>query len=163
MSAERRVTKVEGRMMRGEGFRKRCFFAAFVVTIFCIGTMSSSMAQVVFDEGEKSPNQSKKQPDVQRLAGRWVRPDGGYILELQEIKKDGSLRAAYFNPRPIKVFSAKWSRTEGKIDLFVELRDVNYPGSTYNLRYESKTDRLKGIYFQAVERQTFEIQFIRAK
>jgi len=149
--------------MRGEGLRKRCFFAAFVVTIFCMGTMFSSMAQVVSDEGEKSPNQSKKRPDVQRLAGRWVRPDGGYILELQEIKKDGSLRAAYFNPRPIKVFSAKWSRTEGKIDLFVELRDVNYPGSTYNLRYESKTDRLKGIYFQAVERQTFEIQFIRVK
>jgi len=163
MSVERRVTKVEGRMMRGERLRKRCFFAAFVVTIFGIGTMFSSMAQVVFAEGEKSPNQSKKQTDVQRLAGRWVRPDGGYILELQEIKKDGSLRAAYFNPRPIKVFSAKWSRTERKIDLFVELRDVNYPGSTYNLRYESKTDRLKGIYFQAVERQTFEIQFIRAK
>ena len=44
-----------------------------------------------------------------------------------------------------------------------EQRDVNYPGSTYNLQYDPETDRLKGTYFQAVERQTFEIQFVRAK
>lgn len=114
----------------------------------------------------QSGNPSKKSPgktDVQSLAGRWVRPDGGYILELREIKKDGTLKASYFNPKPINVFSAKWSRKEGKIKLFVELRDVNYPGSTYNLQYVPESDRLKGTYFQAVERQTFEIQFVRAR
>ena len=101
--------------------------------------------------------------DLQRLEGRWVRPDGGYVLDLSEIKKDGSLKASYFNPRPIKVFTAKWSRKEGKINLFVELRDVNYPGSKYNLQYDPGSDRLKGTYFQAVEKQTYNIEFVRVK
>jgi hypothetical protein len=113
------------------------------------------------------PGQTEKQADVQtdlqRLEGRWVRPDGGYILQLWDIRKDGSVSAAYYNPRPIKVFIAKWSRKDGKINLFVELRDVNYPGSKYNLQYEPKSDRLKGTYFQAVEKQTFNIEFVRVK
>jgi hypothetical protein len=82
---------------------------------------------------------------------------------LRDIRKDGNLKASYFNPRPIKVFSAKWSRKEGKINLFVELRDVNYPGSKYNLRYEPASDRLRGTYFQAVQKQTYNIEFVRAK
>ena len=92
----------------------------------------------------KTEKPSQGQTDLQRLEGRWVRPDGGYILELGEIKKDGSLKASYFNPRPIKVFSAKWSRKEGKINLFVELRDVNYPGSKYNLQYEPRVRPAEG-------------------
>jgi hypothetical protein len=121
------------------------------------------IGQMVFGESGNPQKQTQVQTDVQRLEGRWVRPDGGYILELREIKKDGNLMAAYFNPRPINVFSAKWSRKEGKINLSVELRDVNYPGSKYNLQYEPGVDRLKGTYFQAVEKQTFNIEFVRAK
>ena len=143
--------------------KRRAVFIGFVVATFSIGAMFSSMGQVVLAESKKSPKQSRGQNDVQRLAGRWVRPDGGYILELREIKKDGSLKVSYFNPRPIKVFSAKWSRKEGKINLFVELRDVNYPGSTYNLQYAPESDRLEGTYFQAVERQTFDIHFVRER
>jgi len=45
----------------------------------------------------------------------------------------------------------------------VELRDANYPGSTYNLLYDPMSDRLKGTYFQAVERLSFDIEFMRAK
>ncbi len=82
------------------------------------------MAKAVYAASGQTDTRSPA--DLQRLEGRWVRPDGGYILELREIKKDGSLSAAYYNPRPIKVFSAKWSHKEGKINLFVELRDVNY-------------------------------------
>ena len=101
--------------------------------------------------------------DFQHIEGRWVRPDGGYVLELKDIKKDGSLTAAYFNPQPIRIFRAEASKKNGAITLFVELRDVNYPGSTYKLHYDTATDRLKGTYFQAVERQTFNIEFIRAR
>jgi len=110
-----------------------------------------------------SGKSTSAQADFQRLEGRWVRPDGGYILELKNIKQDGSLTAAYYNPRAIKVYRAEWSRKEGKISLVVELRDVNYPGSTYTLQYDPATDRLKGFYFQAVERQTFQIDFIRTR
>ena len=107
--------------------------------------------------------QSTNKINEQRLVGRWVRPDGGYVLELRDIKKDGKLKASYFNPRSINVFRAEWSRKEGKINLFVELRDVNYPGSKYTLQYDPASDRLKGTYFQAVQGETYDVEFQRAK
>jgi hypothetical protein len=121
------------------------------------------MVGTVFAQNGKVSKESPGQTDVQRLEGRWVRPDGGYILELREIKKDGSVSAAYFNPRPIKVFRAVWNHTQGVISVLIELRDVNYPGSKYNLQYDPKADQLKGTYFQAVEKQTYFIEFVRAK
>jgi len=107
--------------------------------------------------------QTLKKTDEQRLLGRWVRPDGGYILELKEIGKDGTIKAAYFNPRAINVSRAEIHCKEGNCTIFIELRDVNYPGSTYSLQYEPKTDRLIGKYFQAVQRQTYDIEFVRVK
>jgi hypothetical protein len=88
------------------------------------------------------------QPAAQRLVGRWVRPDGGYVLAVQEVKKDGSLKAAYFNPRPINVGKAELRRKEAKLTVFVELGDVHYPGSTYTLQYDPASDRLKGRTFR---------------
>jgi len=99
--------------------------------------------------------------DLQGLEGRWVRPDGGYVLELRDIRKNGDLKAAYFNPRPINVARARAGIKNGTITLLVELRDVNYPGSLYRLQYDPATDTLKGTYFQAVEKQTFHIEFVR--
>jgi len=108
-------------------------------------------------------SQSTGKIDEQRLIGRWFRPDGGYVLELKEIKKDGNLKAAYFNPQPIKVYRAEWNRKQGIITVFIELRDFNYPGSKYNLKYDPKIDKLKGIYFQAVYGETYEVEFVREK
>jgi len=102
-------------------------------------------------------------PVEARLMGRWVRPDGGYVLELKEIGSDGRLKAAYFNPRPVNVGKAEVIRKEGTLVIFVELRDVNYPGSIYLLRYDQKTDRLTGTYFQAAQRETYEVVFERAR
>jgi hypothetical protein len=107
--------------------------------------------------------QSVQKIDEQRLVGRWVRTDGGYVLELRDIKKDGKLQASYFNPRSINVSRAEWKRKEERIDLFVELRDVNYPGSNYTLHYDPTSDRLIGSYFQAVQRLTFDVEFARSK
>ena len=142
---------------------RQIFLMGFVLAIVCVLGRVWPMAGTAFAENTTPQKQTSVPADFQRLEGQWVRPDGGYILELREIKKDGSLRASYFNPRPINVFIAKWSRKKGKINLFVELRDVNYPGSKYNLQYEPGPDRLKGTYFQAVEKQTFNIEFVRAK
>ena len=47
--------------------------------------------------------------------------------------------------------------------VFVELRDVNYPGSTYTLAYDPAADQLRGVYFQALERQSFDVSFVRAR
>ena len=41
--------------------------------------------------------------EFQKLIGRWLRPDGGYILEISHISSDRKMEAAYFNPRPINV------------------------------------------------------------
>jgi hypothetical protein len=99
----------------------------------------------------------------QRLVGRWLRPDGGYILEIRHAQTDGRLAAAYLNPRPINVARAEWHRKEGRLQVFVELRDVNYPGSTYTLDFLPEQDRLVGAYFQAVQQQTFDVEFVRQK
>ena len=106
-----------------------------------------------------------KGPEVgpERLVGRWVRPDGGYILEIRSAQADGKLDAAYLNPRSIKVSRAEWRREDGRLLVFVELRDVNYPGSTYNLRLVPDKDRLVGAYYQAVQKQTFDVEFARQK
>jgi len=69
--------------------------------------------------------------------------------------------AGYFNPRPIHVAKAEASR-EGSVEkVFIELRDVNYPGSTYTLDYDPTDDQLKGVYYQAVEKQRFPVLFVR--
>jgi hypothetical protein len=120
------------------------------------------IAGQVADAGQAAA-QSAEQPDPQRLVGRWVRPDGGYVLALGEVTKEGSVKASYFNPRPINVSRAEVRRVAGALTVVVELRDVNYPGSTYTLQYDPASDRLKGAYFQAVEKQTFVVEFVRAK
>ena len=71
------------------------------------------------------------------------------------------MNAAYFNPRPIHVAKAEASLYEGTVNIFIELRDVNYPGSTYNLTYDPADGYLKGIYFQAAVGQTFDVYFGR--
>lgn len=101
--------------------------------------------------------------NIQRLDGRWIRPDGGYILELREIRNDGTMKASYSNPRSVNVHKAQHSVRDGKISIFVELRDVNYPGSTYTMHYDPVSDRLKGNYFQAVHKEIYYVEFVRAR
>lgn len=98
-----------------------------------------------------------------RLNGRWRRPDGGYIIEIRSVESSGKMDASYFNPRPIHVATAEAVQAAGTARIFIELRDVNYPGSTYTLTYDPLNDDLKGIYFQAALRQTFDVGFVRLK
>jgi hypothetical protein len=99
----------------------------------------------------------------QNLKGRWQRTDGGYIVEIKSVEPGGTMKAAYFNPRPIHVAIAEASQTGGAVRVFIELRDANYPGSTYHLTYDPATDRLNGTYFQAVAKQTFDVSFLRLR
>lgn len=97
------------------------------------------------------------------LKGRWARPDGGYVLEIRSVDASGKIDAAYFNPKPINIAKADASRDGSTVKVFVELRAPNYPGSTYTLIYDQEQDQLKGIYFQAVEEQRFNVYFVRMK
>ena len=106
-------------------------------------------------------SQEKETSDFDRLVGRWVRPDGGYVIEIHKIHPDGKVDAAYFNPSPIHVSRSTVSEEDGIIELFIELRGQGYPGSTYTLRYNPAYDAMVGIYFQAVIQQPFDVIFQR--
>lgn len=102
-------------------------------------------------------------PDFQTLKGQWQRPDGGYVIDITSMEANGKLQAGYYNPRPIHVARAE-TALEGEImTVFIELNDVNYPGSTYTLRYHPDVDQLHGVYYQAALQQSFEVVFVRIK
>jgi hypothetical protein len=102
-------------------------------------------------------------PGFEMLKGKWLRPDGGYVVEIRSVEPGGKMDATYSNPRPIHVEKAEASKDGGAVKLFIELQDVNYPGSTYNLAYDAQSDQLMGIYYQAVLQQRFEVVFVRLK
>ena len=102
-------------------------------------------------------------PAFTKLIGKWMRADGGYIVDIKNVDERGALDAAYLNPRPIHVAKAEAFRDGAATKVFIELRDVNYPGSSYELTYDPQSDQLTGIYFQAVQQQRFEVVFDRVK
>jgi hypothetical protein len=101
--------------------------------------------------------------DLTVLLGKWVRPDGGYTITIRGVDTAGKLQASYANPTPLPFSKAEASRDGKTVKLFFELRAAGYNGSTYNLTYDAASDRLVGVYFQAVQRKEFEVFFQRAK
>ncbi len=99
-------------------------------------------------------------PEILALQGRWVRTDAPYVIELSHAQ-DGSLQAAYFNPKPIQVGKTETAEQGGLVQILIELQDVNYPGSTYVLAYDRPQDLLQGIYFHPVSKQSYEVTFVR--
>jgi hypothetical protein len=99
----------------------------------------------------------------EKLKGRWLRDSGGYVIEIRSVGSGGKLEAAYFNPKSIHVGKAEASQVGTALKVFIELRDVNYPGSTYTLVHDAKNDRLVGRYYQAVAGETFDVFFVRLK
>lgn len=99
--------------------------------------------------------------DYRPLVGRWQRTDGGYVIEIHTVAPDGAMEAGYFNPRPINVSRARASLFKDHLKVEVELRDTGYPGSTYTMIYDPNKDTLIGLYYQAVQRQNFEVVFVR--
>lgn len=103
---------------------------------------------------------------VRKLLGRWLRADGGYILELKNPEISGVLQASYFNPdrqKPVNVSRAIWMQGGEGLQVVVELNDVGYPGATYVLTHDTQTDELVGKYNQPAMQQSFDIGFVRQK
>ncbi len=99
--------------------------------------------------------------DYKKIVGRWVRPDGGYVLDIKDVHADGRMDAAYLNPRPINVSDARANISENTINIRVELRDRFYPGSYYTLTYDPRADRLDGVYHHLGINQNFNVFFVR--
>lgn len=101
--------------------------------------------------------------DKTKIMGEWLRSDSDYLIKISAVNMDGSLRAQYFNPKQINVGKANWELISGDLKIVIELRDVNYPGSTYTLYYLPDKDILAGEYYQAVEGLTFYVEFKRSR
>lgn len=141
----------------------------WLVPVICLVFMWLSAAVVYAETNEPSEetaakkSQKKETPDFNRLIGSWVRPDGGYVIEISKIHPDGKTEAAYYNPRPINVAKANVSEIDGMLGLFIKLQDQGYPGSTYALKYDPEHDAMVGIYYQAVMKQSYDVVFRRKK
>ena len=133
---------------------------------------SQPVSATPVDEPDKTRRENRGEPshdvrgtgsDYQNLKGKWVRRYGGYVVDIMNVDESGKMDAAYLNPRSIRVAKAEASHDGATVKVFLELRDVNYPGSTYNLTYDAQRDQLRGVYFQAVQQQQFEVIFDREK
>ena len=111
---------------------------------------------------QASPDPSSLAP-FGPLPGRWVRLDGGYVITIKAVDVNGKLDAGYANPSPLPFYTAVATSDGGVLKLFFELRAGGYGGSTYTLTFDATGDQLKGVYYQAVAKQSFEVVFVRAK
>lgn len=148
--------------------RPRRFWTIFLVIILAsVGVIiyqnSKTGNETNYTTTSDKPNLVPDKTDQKHLVGRWARTDseGAYVIEIGSVASDGNLVASYFNPHPIKIGYARWHQTNGKLVVVVELRDVNYPGSTYTLNYISTEDKMTGNYFQAVEGANYDVEFVR--
>jgi hypothetical protein len=111
---------------------------------------------------EESGSSSSQSADEKKLVGSWTRTDSPYQIKVSEVLSNGNLTAEYFNPRSINIGIATWTLKEGTLNVYIEFRDDNYPGSIYRLVYNPERDMLIGTYFQAVAGETYDVGFVRS-
>ncbi len=135
------------------------WFFAFALALFAIGAATAQGTEPAA-QGAGAPVVAKR-VGLDVLKGEWVRPDGGYVIAIKSVGPNGQLEAMYFNPNPLPFAKAQGSLEGAKVRASFELRAGGYDGSTYELTYDPARDRLAGIYYQAVAKQSFEVFFTR--
>jgi hypothetical protein len=123
--------------------------------------LSALQAQAQAQPLPASPSASELPTPFSALAGRWVRPDGGYVISIKSVEASGKVDASYANPNPLPFYAATATQEGGALKMFFELRAGGYNGSTYTLDYDKAGDRLRGVYYQAVAKQSFDVVFVR--
>lgn len=143
--------------------------ATISIAAFIVGKFNAPLHSFATSSGEaglrslSTEADGSAPADLRALAGRWVRMDTPYVLVITSAAKDGTLKAGYYNPRSINISRAEAREDKGELNVFVELRDINYPGSTYDLTYDRARDLLVGVYFQAVTGQRYDVAFSRIR
>lgn len=94
------------------------------------------------------------------LRGSWQRLDGGYVLQIEAVAQEGALQAGYFNPRPVRIASARWRFGGSRLQLRIDLNDTGYEGAFYLLQYDPDRQRLVGEYHPASQ-DVFNVVFER--
>jgi hypothetical protein len=158
----------------GQTVKRRMYVHMVVLVLLTVGVFAGMVLLISHSkhteaqptappEAKESVAKPDSQAGFERLKGRWQRPDGGYVIEIKAIDANGKMVAAYFNPRPINVSQAEVALEGTTIKIFIELRDINYPGATYHLTYEPGSGQLRGVYFQPTLQQSFDVFFVRMK
>lgn len=155
-----------------------CCIAGFIITLIVVVTTKPSEAapdspvsgpasaapstQPADSTETVTPSTNQEPPRaLAPLVGRWLREDGGYVVEINKVHGNGSLDVAYYNPRPIHVSNAAAALEDNAVKVGIELRDTGYPGCLYTLWHDAALDQLHGTYFQPAMGQTFDVVFIR--
>jgi len=171
-TSERRA---DGKCKRlGQTVKRRMYVHMAVLVLLTVGVFAGMALFIAHSKNTGAQStappaakESVAKPDSKAgfdsLKGRWLRPDGGYVVEIKEINASGKMVARYYNPRPINVSLAEAALDGTTIKVFIELRDINYPGATYNLTYDPVSDQLRGVYFQPALQQKFDVFFVRMK
>ena len=131
-----------------------------LVIIILAGTFIFSIISCS-DNKVPSPEKQEVKVDPGKLTGKWIRPDGGYVIEILNVHEQGTLEAKYLNPQPINIAIAEWKADDNRLKIYIKFDDVNYRGSDYTLDYFPDRDQLIGAYFQATQQKTYYVEFIR--
>lgn len=129
-----------------------------------VNIKSNDLAKVAITRN--SEPLKKVQPpkmEIRALAGNWIRTDRPHKLNLIEFAGDGTLKAEYLNPKPAHIGKASWLDDNSFLNIYLELRDEKFPGSTYTLFYIPNKDLLVGKFFHAKDGATYNVGFKREK
>jgi len=141
------------------GVSKAAFLLGLALALAPMGAATAQWAAPA--RGGASPPPASAATGMDVLKGAWVRPDGGYVIAIRSVAADGQIDATYHNPSQLPFAKARASRDGATLRAFFELQAGGYAGSTYDLVYDPASDRLKGVYSQAVARQKYDIYFVR--
>ena len=119
---------------------RRIFWAVAILLIAALGAVPAYLSFRAKNDSKQPQTSIAKQghtvsetdsevsaQDFRPLIGRWIRPDGGYVIEIRAVDAQGKLDASYYNPRPINISRAHVSKPGDKPQVFIELRDNWYP------------------------------------
>lgn len=140
-----------------------CLLAPLTASFLLTAALSAAAQDARAPAPQPGASRATTPVALESLRGRWIRPDGGYGLVIRQVGADGQLEAMYFNPRPVPFAKAQASRDGQTLRVYLELQAGGYSGSTYELSYDPASDRLKGVFFQAVAKQRYDIYFERQK
>ena len=143
-----------------DGATKDAFVAAALAMVVAWSGIATAQVTAPAPKTTAAPAANGR-VELDVLEGAWVRPDGGYLILIKKVGANGQLEASYFNPKPLPFAKAQATHDGATVRLVFELQAGGYSGSTYDLVYEPANDRLKGIYYQAVMKQKFEVYFTR--
>ncbi len=136
---------------------------SIALTLSGLALVVGTVTEVAVAQARAEAPAAQSEAAFGALPGRWVRPDGGYVITIKGVDASGRIEASYANPSPLPFAKAEATRDGKTLKLFFELRAGGYNGSTYTLSYDPVSDVLKGVYFQAVMQQKFDVYFMRSK